>query len=1391
MLRNALAWIRRRPVRCAIYALLAAGAVWAGLTARGILRGERNGLLTNVARAPLLRNWVEREFHIRYSLDALALAPKCGVEIDVRGVNVELEGAASGGLDEARVCVSGSGELHGIRVGDKLVTLQAVQFDWPKSVSGSGFSWSDQGGELVSAGSFTASPGDVSGSMQGLKVLGIASVDFASAALAPLAPPAITVKDAAARGIRVDIDPATLAPAAARLQAAANVLQAMGARTLPLAVAWSATARGLLIRFLMGAAILLFVLKALLTRAPASILWRMAAILAPFAAVPLLALTNSWVAIAIAAPVIAIALWAVAYRHATQWHQRWEPAAVDVSVVLLALLLLVLRNWPAIAIPQVPAINQVAVAQADAQDITATVHQTTCGASGVIHVAVPQAAVAGLVAGLNGSALKRIDIARASANGTVQTGGLDALQRIKFLPAAWKKTPPVSFCGAITVRNSGPSDLPDAACPAGMKPPAAIARAAVDYTAKTARFAAEWNGAPAPVAVAGSANLEGAQVDDLHTKPGASVHIAKATARVAWPKWITADVQAGGVEASGAAIDQISLRARAPMPCTTGPTNVAGSLGKTQYSFGGNQVQLDSATFAFVRPDSGGFSATVHTGPLNLSGPIDASIPESDFHLEGITSRESIPQTLTAQASFTTAAVGISGPIRLTANLWNGDWQLPDQPLTVRQQITSRIPQAIPLELQASGGIASMASPIEANARAQVRVPQLVPDLGAADIELNDLRADIAWDAAAGLAPVKISSGWNVVKLAETPSGFALNQVSALHLSTHGEALESPKFEMPQIAIPTIPRETRFRIQGTPQSITVSIDGGEPITLDNIETRNLKASLPGLKLASFDTDASVQVKRGHAAFPYSAHTHLTDASVDTVLAEPLGAEVSLAAQAVHFGLTRPLDTGKLLNEVGLSLNGIEPQATLTDLQADATLAGTKLAGLDVTGMIAAGPLAKVNNLEVSQSAPTTFHVAAPELPKVAVSASAPAVAVTLDGGKLRASAAADVSLNFTLADSPQSPLLTQIGDAAAGLTNHMQKAAQVFAAQNASAFPLDWDVDVTGGQPTVSMAPDGIAIDANTVLRRIDIGQERIDGSVNLHLGARLAEGHVLVDLNAPADIGALGSRWRLDTPLVVALRKDLLPGTGGELFDSAFYSRIGGAAQPGAKPLRLAIGYGDALQIHAAFDQPFTSGTIGGLAQAAIRWQKDAASIDSFGAFTFRGLEAGAIALPRPYLEDRLDGDVHFSTKGFLADRLLAPQLLADASRVRQLDSVDFSVQVRSAADGAHLPGILQTESGITLKPANQFLQLLTSSLNLTSAPRALQYQDMALDFRVRQGQVQTEPELLTLSGVQVFGVDGLTLDSKVRVMWGGRGQEPAPLLRDLIYTVQRSMEP
>jgi hypothetical protein len=764
---------------------------------------------------------------------------------------------------------------------------------------------------------------------------------------------------------------------------------------------------------------------------------------------------------------------------------------------------------------------------------------------------------------------------------------------------------------------------------------------------------------------------------------------------------------------------------------------------------------------------------------------VAVSIPASDLQFDGITSRESIPQTLSAQATFGIAPVGLSGPVRLSANLWTGDWQVPQQTLTIRQQITSRIPPSLALEMELSGGIASVANPVQANARALVRIPQLVPDVGPAGIELNDLRLEGAWDAVTGLAPANISSGWNVVNLASFPSGFQLNEVSTLHVSTRGLASQAPTYTVPQIAIPTLPQQTKFRFQGTPRSIAITLASGEQVTLDQIETSNLKVAMPDLKLAGIDVDTSARVVRAHAAFPVAAHAHLTDASLDTVLTEPLGAKLSVGPQALDFALNQPLDTAKLLAETGFSLDGIQPQATLSGLQANVSFAGKELAGLNVSGTLAAGPLVTAGALAISQTAPSTFQVAAPSLPQMSVSASAPGVEVTLNGGQLRASAAAEVSLKMTLADAPASPLFSELGDAGTGLFHHAQKAAEVFGAEDAAAFPLGWDLEVTGGSPAVSLSAANLAISMRTLLHRVDIGQETIDGTVNLHAAARLAEGHLLLDLDAPADIGALGRRWQLNTPLLVMLRKELLPGTGGELFDSAFYSRLGGTDS-----YRLAIGYGDALQFHTTFQQPFTSGTIGGLAQAAIRWPNSGASIDSFGKFTFRGLEAGAIALPQAYLEDRLDGDIQFSTKGFLADRLLLPQLLADASRVRQLDTVDLSAQVRSAADGAHLPGILQAASGITLEPANRFIQLLTRDLNLTLPPRALEYQKMALDFRVQQGQVETEPVLLTLSGVQVFGVAGLTLDSKVRILWGGRAYEPAPLLRDLIYTLQRSVE-
>jgi hypothetical protein len=242
-------------------------------------------------------------------------------------------------------------------------------------------------------------------------------------------------------------------------------------------------------------------------------------------------------------------------------------------------------------------------------------------------------------------------------------------------------------------------------------------------------------------------------------------------------------------------------------------------------------------------------------------------------------------------------------------------------------------------------------------------------------------------------------------------------------------------------------------------------------------------------------------------------------------------------------------------------------------------------------------------------------------------------------------------------------------------------------------------------------------------------------------------------------------------------------------MFDSAYYDGLGGATAPDT--IRVALGYGPALQLRTGYHGNLFSAAANGEAQTTIAWMPDAASVDSFGTFGFRGLEAGAIALPNPYLEDRLDGDFHFATKAFRATGLTLPRLLADASSVHALDRVDISAQVRSAVDGAHLPGIAQGETGLKWKPAGDLLRLLTGRLSLDFAPRAMEYQRMALDFQVKQGEVQTKPVLVTLSGVRVPGVNGLAVDADVRVHWGALAGEPAPKLRDVIYAFQRVMEP
>ena len=232
--------------------------------------------------------------------------------------------------------------------------------------------------------SVQASPGSLSGSAAGLQIAGIAAIQSVSAALEQPPSSTVAVRSVDVRRVEdVVADAEALTPATRRVEAAAaglsDILSKVIARVMDLAARWVPVARRYLLLGILVAAAVLLVAKLLLTRSPVPWVWRIVAILAPFVAFPLLARTNSWVAVAIAAVALPIVLWAVAYRRSKKWHQRWEPAVVDAAGVVLALPLMLMWSLRAIPVASIPAIDRISVAEVNVNGVSAVVRQKQCG----------------------------------------------------------------------------------------------------------------------------------------------------------------------------------------------------------------------------------------------------------------------------------------------------------------------------------------------------------------------------------------------------------------------------------------------------------------------------------------------------------------------------------------------------------------------------------------------------------------------------------------------------------------------------------------------------------------------------------------------------------------------------------------------------------------------------------------------------------------------------------------------------------------------------------------------------------------------------------------------------------------------------------------------------
>ena len=940
-----LAWIRRHPFRLGIYVLLLVAAGWAGIASWR----DPLGLLARAVESTWLRNAAERQFGVRYAVDRVTLASGCA---SVVGLDIELIGAAKARLENGKACLAGNLEVGGITVGERVIQVQSVRFEPPLSVNGEALTWRDQAGELVSVKRFTAS------GVEGLAIPDLATVQFAS-----YTPARVEII-----GTHAIVDRAALAPVPARFQAAANSLLAMAAAVLPFPARWSATAWRLLVRALIAVTAFLLLLKALVTRTP---LW---ALVAPFAIFPLLALMASWVVILVAAPVIAGALWALAYRHKPEWHQRWEPVPLDVLTILLALPMLLLFGWPALLHWQLPSIGRIVLPEIVVRDTTATVREPQCGAGDLAVVSIPQASATNVQ--VEGT---RVDVERASASGEVRARQL-------------------------------------------------VVPFQVDYDAGRAQFSAEL---PNLVAVKGSADLTAARLDELRTLPGAPVQVGKATARLTWPGDLVGNAHLQAIAAAGATIDSLSADFRAGLPC------------------GGSNRLSASATLGGIAASATGVSVTVPQAVVTLSGALAGERLEAEAGVA--TERLSIP------------------PVHFTADFPGGEFEIPKQHIALAQEITARLPRSIQFDLEASRGAA------------HVFLPRLIPDVAPAALELTDLKIDVDSNGP------RFAIGGNKLTLPELPTGITVQRIPNFHVETRGELDRAPLLELPALKLPSF-------------------------DMAQLVTRNLRVSLPGLKLESIDLETEG---------PIRARVHVTDTTAEAVVSQPVAARVSTTSDAVRAALTAPLDT---------ALFGIP--GTVTELQAGVEFAQNRLAGFDVAGTVEAGPL----------TAPATFHA-------THTHATFWAPSITL---LPRLWVAAAGAIDFTLTPPPAYPVADRIAEAAAGLREHIRNAGRVFGDPAASLFPIRWDLDLDATNAT--LAPEKLSADIHSAVRTLEVAQQTIDGSLTLAAGAALSGDHLVVDLAGPADIGALGRRWRMDTPISLALRKQLRPGTNGSLYDSAWY---------------------------------------------------------------------------------------------------------------------------------------------------------------------------------------------------------------------------------------------
>jgi hypothetical protein len=433
-------------------------------------------------------------------------------------------------------------------------------------------------------------------------------------------------------------------------------------------------------------------------------------------------------------------------------------------------------------------------------------------------------------------------------------------------------------------------------------------------------------------------------------------------------------------------------------------------------------------------------------------------------------------------------------------------------------------------------------------------------------------------------------------------------------------------------------------------------------------------------------------------------------------------------------------------------------------------------------------------------------------------------AVDAHGADIQARLDLHADAHGALHDEVQPPhrIGTMLSSTTGDLARHVNSAVQVLGSPRPSApatVDLGWNLRVrnsTAGGPFLHVDPEEIGLDlaadpAMLTWRRPD-EPEGSTLTASGELGAVLTahDDQLVLDAAIPVRLEAsLGAQPRRriagDLDLLVAFGDALrpAPATSSGLWDADYYSRFWKsypatrAGRSGAplvdsprlvagplsvrqvagplRPLRIAVGHGDRLELHAPFSGRALFGTANGLLETAIQWRGNQASLNSRFNLQLGKVQASAVGLDVqnahvPLVEDELDADIRVRSDDLPLTRDTIDRLSA-LEPPDGLDRISLALGVHKSARSQSVPGVLQLSSGMQVNTFNRVLNAVVHDLQMAVPPQVMLYRNIDVNVSVDRGKVATGLPWVTLEGLRILSTPNLALEGTVRIHGGRNG--------------------